>query len=46
MKTIFPSTDAASRIGDIAQSDSDNHGNRINRKSAVVLTQGTIISSR
>lgn len=42
IKTIFPSPDSASRIGEIAQSDSDNHGNRLNRKSSVILTKGAI----
>jgi hypothetical protein len=46
VKTIFPSTDSASRIGDIAQSDSDNQGNRLNRKSSAVLTEGKIVSPR
>jgi hypothetical protein len=46
VKTIFPSTDSASRIGDIAQSDSDNQGNRLNRKSSAVLSKGKIVSPR
>ena len=40
IKTIFPSPDSASRIGELAQSDRDNHGNRLHRKSSVELTKG------